>query len=321
MKISIALAAYNGELYLQQQLDSFVKQTRLPDELIITDDCSTDQTIAIIKKFSERAPFPVFLCQNDKTLGYAGNFNRALSLTSGDIVFLSDQDDVWFPEKIERITELAQSSSALVIMNDAALTDANLKETGLTKIGQIRSGGLRDSAFVMGCCAAVKRDLLTLCLPILEGYHAHDNWIVRIAEGMGRKVITNDLLQYYRRHEQNTSKFIANRMEKITKWSVVYSDLKRLIFSNNEIILNLDQEELFIKGVKLSLGRSHDPYTSELKQFLDLLVFHYENAKIRLDIRKYKRLRRIVPVYYAYKNGVYKEFSGLKSSFRDIVFK
>jgi glycosyltransferase involved in cell wall biosynthesis len=315
------MATFNGGQYLQEQLDSFVNQTRLPEELIITDDCSTDKTIAIIKKFYEIAPFPVFFYQNDKTLGYAGNFNRALSLTSGDIVFLSDQDDVWFPEKIERITELAQSSSALVIMNDAALTDENLNATGLTKIGQIRSGRLRDSAFVMGCCAAVKRDLLTLCLPILEGYHAHDNWIVRIAEGMGRRVITNEVLQYYRRHEQNSSKFIANRIKKITKLSVLNSNLKDLIFSRNTISSNIDQEELFIKGVNFSISRSQDPYTSELQKYLDILVCNYKNQKVRLDIRKKTRLKRILPILFSYKKGVYNEFSGLKSCLRDIVFK
>ena len=321
MKVSIAMATFNGGQYLQEQLDSFVNQTRLPEELIITDDCSTDKTIAIIKKFSEIAPFPVFFYQNDKTLGYAGNFNRALSLTSGDIVFLSDQDDVWFPEKIERITELAQSSSALVIMNDAALTDANLNDTRLTKIGQIRSGGLNDSAFVMGCCAAVKRDLLTLCLPILEGYRAHDVWIVRIAEGMGRKYVFNDVLQYYRRHGKNSSNFIANRTKKVTNWTRLISDLKILIFMGKNELSNIYQEEIFIKGVCSAIKRSHDPYTSELENFLKLLSSRHDNVKLRYEIRRFPRIKRIIPVFNAYKNGVYRDFLGFKSTIRDIFIK
>jgi len=107
MRISIALATYNGEIYLSQQLDSFVVQTRMPDELVITDDCSTDNSLKICKKFAETAPFDVFIYENESNLGYCGNFNRALSKTTGSLVFLSDQDDVWFPEKIKTITKLA----------------------------------------------------------------------------------------------------------------------------------------------------------------------------------------------------------------------
>lgn len=75
-------------------------QTRLPDELIITDDCSTDNIEEIVKEFAETAPFTVVFHRNEKNLGYCGNFNAALMKTIGDLVFLSDQDDVWFPEKL-----------------------------------------------------------------------------------------------------------------------------------------------------------------------------------------------------------------------------
>jgi len=142
MKISIAMATYNGAQYLEAQLQSFVDQTRPPDELIITDDCSTDGTADIVYEFAKTAPFEVVFCRNEKNLGYCGNFNAALMQTTGDLVFLSDQDDVWFPEKIAYIAEVAERNpEMLVVMNDAALTDGGLNEVGLTKIGQIRSAG------------------------------------------------------------------------------------------------------------------------------------------------------------------------------------
>lgn len=142
MKISIAMASYNGEKYIKGQLDSFLAQTRLPDELIITDDCSTDRTEVIVREFEEVAPFKVIFHRNEKNLGYCGNFNAALMKTTGDIVFLSDQDDVWFPEKIETMVGLAEKNpDMLVLMNDTELTDGDLNSVGLTKLGQIKSAG------------------------------------------------------------------------------------------------------------------------------------------------------------------------------------
>ena len=119
LKISIAMATYNGAAYLQEQLDSFLAQTRLPDEVVITDDCSTDETLEIIKGFEESAPFNVHWEQNEHNLGYTGNFNKALIKTTGDLVFLSDQDDVWFRDKLEQVERYAaEHPAALVLMND-----------------------------------------------------------------------------------------------------------------------------------------------------------------------------------------------------------
>jgi len=160
MKISIAMATYNGARYLKAQLQSFIDQTRQPDELIITDDCSTDEIETIVRDFAQTAPFKVLFSRNEQNLGYCGNFNAALMKTTGGLVFLSDQDDVWFPEKIEHMIGVAERHpEALVMMNDAALTDEALNEVGLTKMGQIRSAGISMDGFVMGCCCGIQREL------------------------------------------------------------------------------------------------------------------------------------------------------------------
>ena len=103
MKVSIALATYNGAKYLKQQLDSFQAQTCLPDELVVCDDCSKDNTVEILEEFKETASFIVIIIQNESNLGYTGNFEKAISLCSGNLIFISDQDDVWFNNKIETI--------------------------------------------------------------------------------------------------------------------------------------------------------------------------------------------------------------------------
>jgi len=102
IKASICLTTYNGSKYLQQQLDSFLAQSILPDELVVCDDGSTDATCEIIERFKQIAPFEVRLYKNENNLGYAQNFSKALGLCKGDFVFLSDQDDVWLPKKLNQ---------------------------------------------------------------------------------------------------------------------------------------------------------------------------------------------------------------------------
>ena len=98
--ISIALASYNGARYVREQLDSFAAQRRLPDELVVCDDGSTDDTAEQVERFAEGAPFEVRLERNARTLTTTPNFEKAISLCRGDLIFLSDQDDVWLPEKL-----------------------------------------------------------------------------------------------------------------------------------------------------------------------------------------------------------------------------
>src|SRR5262249_10160572 len=103
-KISIALCTYNGAKYLSSQLESYLAQTCLPDEVVVCDDCSQDETVTILNDFAIRAPFPVRILVNDQNLGSTKNFEKSISLCSGEIIFLSDQDDVWMPNKIERVS-------------------------------------------------------------------------------------------------------------------------------------------------------------------------------------------------------------------------
>src|ERR1700751_1590888 len=98
MRVSIALAVYNGERFIAEQLESLANQTRLPDELIVSDDASTDQTVELIREFAARASFPVRLLLNDENVGCTRNFDRALRECNGDIIFLCDHDDVWYAD-------------------------------------------------------------------------------------------------------------------------------------------------------------------------------------------------------------------------------
>ena len=309
MKISIAMATYNGAAYILEQLKSFSDQTLLPDELIITDDCSTDKTEDIVRSFARTAPFEVVFHRNEKNLSYCGNFNMALMKTTGDLVFLSDQDDVWFPEKIETMVRLADKNpEMLVLMNDTELTDGELNSVGLTKLGQIRSAGLTLNSYVMGCCCAVRRELLDICMPIPEGFRAHDNWIVAFAQAFNAKLVDTTVLQYYRRHESNESQFIANRTVKVNRYDVFIERVKKVFDGNikgqDEIVIK--QRQIFLDGLVRAIelgGEKKGP-----------LVFRQ-----RRKIRGRAFLPRLFYALIFLLGGGYRDASGVKSFVRDLL--
>lgn len=324
MKISIAMATYNGAQYIQEQLQSFFDQTRQPDELIITDDCSTDETETIVREFAKTAPFRVDFYRNEENLGYCGNFNAALIKTTGDLVFLSDQDDVWFPNKIEHVVRVAERNpEALVIMNDAALTDSELNEVGLTKVGQIRSAGYKLDHFVMGCCCAVRVELLEIALPIPVGVLAHDNWLVGIADGLKAKVVDTRILQYYRRHESNESQFVANRIKKVTRISRLLHDGKKVFHpATRQIELqSIEQNVIFIDTMRSILLQAKAPRNRRLD--LECLLLKAEKRKDLMEkrarIREQALMHRVfLVIKYAINLG-YKGNGGIKALLRDLA--
>ena len=130
--ISIALCTYNGSRYLKEQLDSIAGQTRLPSELIIRDDRSTDDTVDIARRFAETAPFAVKVHVNSENVGSTKNFELAIEGCSGDIIALSDQDDIWLPQKLERLeAEFAADPGVGLVFSDAELTDEKLAPLGV----------------------------------------------------------------------------------------------------------------------------------------------------------------------------------------------
>ncbi|OZC34905.1 family 2 glycosyl transferase [Marinobacter vinifirmus] len=323
------MATYNGAQYIQEQLQSFIDQTRQPDELIITDDCSTDQTESIVREFAKTAPFTVEFHRNEKNLGYCGNFNAALMKTTGDLVFLSDQDDVWFPEKIEHMIDVAERNpQALVVMNDAALTDGELNEVGLTKVGQIRSAGFPMKAFVMGCCCGIRRALLDFCMPIPRGIEAHDNWIVDFAEALNGKVVEDRVLQYYRRHETNESQFIVNRTTKVTRWQAqIHSLLQsvkslKILFDGNSRHRESDwiaRQQVRVDGIQQAISAAPEKYHERICEMLETAENNAKTYKLRVGVREKWILPRIFATLGLLFRGGYRDTQGLKAVLRDLM--
>lgn len=124
--LSVALCSYNGEQYIREQLNSILNQTMKVDEIVVCDDGSTDATIGIIEQVKANTFIDIRLCQNESNLGPASNFQKAINLCRGDIIFLADQDDVWIPEKTEKILNYFESHPSIsVIFTDGHLMDGD----------------------------------------------------------------------------------------------------------------------------------------------------------------------------------------------------
>lgn len=220
MRVSVALATYNGGRYLGEQLASLLAQTRLPDELVVGDDGSSDDTLALLEDFAARAPFPVRITRNPANLGHAANFVATMRRCEGAVVFPCDQDDVWHPGKIVRMLDFLSGNPGLwLAAHDAALVDAEGRPLGLTMGGQVDAvSGLRASlGIVAGCCMAIDRRLLAL----LDGnprLRQHDAWLAEAARLLGLRGYLPEPLIDYRRHGGNASQSYMSDAQPATRW-------------------------------------------------------------------------------------------------------
>jgi glycosyltransferase involved in cell wall biosynthesis len=219
IRISIAMASYNGERFIREQLDSYAAQSRLPDQLIICDDGSIDRTIPIVEEFAASAPFPVIISRNSRNLGYSRNFARALTLCDGDIIFLSDQDDVWFPDRVERVISVFETDPDVqVVVNDQLLADAELRHRGVTKLENLRRAGKKSSGMIEGCSTALRLCWARSLFPmpagadalIASGALSHDRWINELAILLSRRAVIDRPLQYFRRTGENTTSWLLS---------------------------------------------------------------------------------------------------------------
>lgn len=203
MKISVCMATYNGEKYLRPQIDSILKQLSEKDELIISDDGSTDGTLGIIESYQDRRI--KLLHSTHKDLIF--NFENALRKASGDVIFLSDQDDIWFEEKVERYKEKL-NKNLLVFSNVAMFQDNNINDYELFFKNSNKKTGLLNNLMkvkFLGATLAFKKEVLTKALPFPKNIPMHDIWIGLTAETIGATHYIDEPLIYYRRHENAAS--------------------------------------------------------------------------------------------------------------------
>ncbi|WP_419815162.1 glycosyltransferase family 2 protein [Glacieibacterium sp.] len=217
MLISIALATFNGERYLTEQLDSLAAQDHLPAELVICDDQSTDGTAALVAAFAQTAPFPVRFKVNAERLGYRRNFMKAAELCSSALIAFSDQDDVWRADKLSQVVRRFADPAVLLVHHNARLVDGDGKPFGrlreLDGTADTIAGRMGASPwmFPQGLTICFRRELLALSelrersIDFFDERDplAHDQWLYLMGLVFGSTCYINDTLLDYRQHGSN----------------------------------------------------------------------------------------------------------------------
>ena len=217
-KISIALCTYNGERYLKEQLDSFLRQKLLPYEIVACDDASTDSTLKILEDFARTAPFPIRIYRSNHNLGLIQNFSKAASLCTGDYVAFSDQDDIWLPDKLDasfhRMKEAEReygSDIPLLVYSDPSLIDSEGRRLGPSLMKHQKTwhsdhDPLRRLLIhntVAGHTSLCNKVLMQVSLPFPEVITNHDGWFALVAASIGKIFFIPGALVLYRQHESN----------------------------------------------------------------------------------------------------------------------
>lgn len=239
--ISIAMTTYNGEEYLKEQLDSILNQTYRNLEIIICDDGSKDNTIQIINEYINNYEF-IKLFQNEKNLGYAKNFEKAINLCTSKYIALSDQDDLWEEKKLEilltnlQIEEKKNPDLPILVHSDLCMIDENNKvfNESYFKYRKYKLKNEKDLGHILGPCGVMGNTLLfnnnlkNKILPFPISVENHDYWIALINEIYGKRITLNEKLVKYRIHSSNTSncKSKRNHTQKV-------STLLKMILKND----------------------------------------------------------------------------------------
>lgn len=204
--VSIAMASYNGEKYIKEQLDSIISQTYTNIEIVITDDCSKDNTVNIIKEYQASYPF-IFLFVNEQNKGVTKTFERAVTESNGAFIAFCDQDDIWMPNKIETLVkeigdhDAVYANSELV---DAAGNSLGKDFKGIMTMQNYYSGApFLLSNTVPGHAILAKAAFLKMIIPFPKELY-FDLWVSYNAGGNNGIKFVDDVLVKYRQHESNT---------------------------------------------------------------------------------------------------------------------
>ena len=203
--ISVCVATYNGEKFIREQIDSILCQLSSDDEIIVSDDGSTDGTIVIINCIGDKR---IRIIEGPRKHSPTFNFENALKEAKGDYIFLADQDDVWKTNKVEVCMKWLQKYDCVV--SDAQVTDSNLNPLypSLYAIMQVRQGHIYNTVWkngYTGCCMAFRRNILEASLPLPKDIPMHDIWIGNVAAYKYNVKFIPDKLILFRRHKETIS--------------------------------------------------------------------------------------------------------------------
>ncbi len=320
--ISVALCTFNGERFLRQQLDSIESQTHAVDEIVICDDCSDDTTAEIVLAFAAETSVPVKWFRNPIRLGVTKNFEKAISLCTGEVIFLCDQDDRWTSDKAATLLHALDQNSAAMAFSNAQVVDENLSPLGYrlwdsiwfdsTEQQRVKSGDallvLLRHAIAAGSTLAFRSEYLPLLLPIPDFPHSHDIWITLLLACVGKlSPVDRDLIQY-RIHDNN--EVGMRRYGFLDQIRVARYQIKTNTFG---YLANLHQAAI-------------ERLTSQARwtvtpQHLELLREKIRHSQVR-DQMPRRWLSRLGPIASESRRGNYSKYSyGMKSVLQDLFLR
>jgi len=204
-KYSVCIATYNGEKYIEEQIFSIQKQLTENDEIIVSDDGSTDNTIEIVKEM-QKADSRIQIVKGPK-MGFSCNFGNAMKYASGDVILFSDQDDIWEDDKIKEIDKIYDKNpKCTTVLHTMSTFNSIQEDTGAIVI-TYKTGVLKNylRSSYWGCCMAVKREFVTQFLPFRDYCVGHDQLIGLMSEKYGKTIFLDKKLIKHRLHDSNTS--------------------------------------------------------------------------------------------------------------------
>ncbi|MDJ0350965.1 glycosyltransferase family 2 protein [Cryobacterium sp. PH29-G1] len=317
--VSVALCTYNGTAFVKAQLESILLQTRLPDEIVISDDASSDDTVTVVREaLASCETVRVIVLRNDKALGVTANFAQALRACTGDLIALCDQDDLWAPTKLERLTdEFARRPHLVLVHTDARIVDAagesmgsTLLETLSVTVDEKRSVHTGDALRVLlrrnivtGATAMMRRELLESAGSFPSSW-VHDEWLAVVAAATGEMDVVEEQLIDYRQHGGNeigvATLSLRGRIERLTRPRADRN--ARLLARAQSLAVRLREPGF---AANTSVARLTDQ------------KLEHERARSALPTR---RVSRMWPAWVEWRTGRYHQYGlGLQDLVRDLV--
>ncbi len=204
------MATFNGARYVGRQVETILVQLEAEDELVVSDDGSSDETVAIVRAFADDR---IVVLENTGLQSALLNFERAIRQARGDIVVLADQDDVWLPNKLPLVRDLfaQEAERPLLIVLDGEIVDEHERPLEPSVLAKLRAGpGLLKNLWTnryLGCCMAFSRDLVDIALPFPRGVGMHDIWLGQLCERVGKTAFVPVVTMRYRRHAATATGF------------------------------------------------------------------------------------------------------------------
>ena len=262
MKISVVIATYNGEKYFAEQMDSILEQSRIPDEIIIVDDCSADGTCALLENYSSGNE-SIHVFNNTRNQGWKKNFHHAIEKASGDIIVLCDQDDIWYKDKLARVEAvfLQQNKVKLLASDFDELISGKIRKKKRDKplLRPVPLNSKLIHTYYPGCTYAFRRSLYETIKVIWNDDLPHDAQLGIAAKLMDSMYIYGIPLTVYRRHDNNaTKRTLPSKQKKegyiaAERGYVQFAD--RLLDIARDEIVDLDKKKAIITATAEYINR------------------------------------------------------------------